>query len=297
PPCLPFFLDDDDSPPCAADFGGFFAFSVPLSLAGAPPRSEPHSITLTFSGAAEYVTPSSSQRKKLYETHIPIPLRQKVFLAAGSAVTALSNPLRGDMVATLGETTGHLFLERMRDRMLEDPMGRRILRERPVVNSQTIDLDRLRALPNRTFGREYTRWLDTQGVSPDTREPVRYVDSDELAYVMRRYRESHDFAHTLTGLGVTVESELALKWFEWAQMGLPMTALASLFGPLRLTSEERNRLFTRYVPWAVQCAVGSKFLMNVYFEKWFEKPLEEVRRELGIYLPEVPENDGFSPAL
>ncbi|RUS28088.1 hypothetical protein BC938DRAFT_482343 [Jimgerdemannia flammicorona] len=71
------------------------SMQVPLSLAGAPPRSEPHSTTLTFSGAAEYVTPSSSQRKKLYETHIPIPLRQKVFLAAGSAVTALSNPLRG----------------------------------------------------------------------------------------------------------------------------------------------------------------------------------------------------------
>lgn len=119
---------------------------------------------------------------------------------------------------------------------------------------------------------------------------MRYVDSEELAYVMQRYRETHDFAHTLTGLGVTVESELVLKWFEWTQTGLPMTALSSLLGPLRLTSAERLRLFSHSVPWAVKCARGSKFFMCVYFEELFEKPLTEVRRDLGIYLLQDEEN-------
>ncbi|RUS14829.1 ubiquinone biosynthesis protein Coq4 [Endogone sp. FLAS-F59071] len=189
------------------------------------------------------------------------------------------------MIAALGETTGHLFLAQMRDRMLQDPTGRRILRERPKINSWTIDLVRLRELPDGSLGREYMRWLDAEGVSPDTRDQVRYVDSEELAYVMQRYRETHDFAHTLLGLDVTVESELALKWFEWTQTGLPMAALSSLFGPLRLTSAERRRLFSHYVPWAVECAAGSKFFMCVYFEELFERPLTEVRRDLGIYLP------------
>jgi ubiquinone biosynthesis protein COQ4 len=111
------------------------------------------------------------------------------------------------------------------------------------------------------------------------------VDDEELAYVMRRYRECHDFFHTLTGLGVTVEEELALKWFEWVQTGLPMTMLSSLFGHLRLTSSERSRLFQNYVPWAVQCGVSSKPLMNVYFEELLEKPISSVRQDLGIFLP------------
>ena len=68
---------------------------------------------------------------------------------------------------------------------------------------------------------------------------------------MQRYRQCHDFYHALTGLGVSVEEELALKWFEWSQTGLPMTALSSIFGPIMRSRESRKRLFDVYVPWAV----------------------------------------------
>ena len=36
-----------------------------------------------------------------------------------------------------------------------------------------------------------------QGYSPNERAEVKYVDDSELAYVMQRYRELHDFLHTL----------------------------------------------------------------------------------------------------
>lgn len=77
------------------------------------------------------------------------------------------------MIAALGETTGHRYLESIRDQMLQDRTGRRILRERPVINSQSLDLDSLRNLPSDTFGKEYVGWLDKEGVTPDTRDPVR----------------------------------------------------------------------------------------------------------------------------
>ncbi|KAI8876018.1 coenzyme Q biosynthesis Coq4 [Backusella circina FSU 941] len=224
--------------------------------------------------------------KKLYETHIPISTVEKTILTVGSAVTALNDPLRGDMVATLGEVTGRLFLGRMRDQMLESSTGRRILRERPSINTTTIDFDQLKKTCGAgTFGDTYIKWLEAEGVTPDTRSPVKFVDDEELAYVMKRYREIHDFFHTLTGLGVTVEEEIALKWFEWAQTGLPMTMLASLFGPLRMTWPERQRLYTSYVPWALQCGASCTPLMNVYFEEHFETPLEVFRKELNITLP------------
>lgn len=41
--------------------------------------------------------------------------------------------------------------------------------------------------------------LIQQNVSPDTRLPVRFVDDADLAYVMQRYRETHDLVHTLLG--------------------------------------------------------------------------------------------------
>ncbi|KAI8330490.1 ubiquinone biosynthesis protein Coq4 [Chlamydoabsidia padenii] len=224
-----------------------------------------------------------------YPSHIPISGIERTVLTVGSAITALQNPLRGDMVATLGETTGSLFLKRMRDSMLSNTTGRRILKDRPTINTTTLDFDRLRqeCAPG-TFGHAYISWLDDQGVTPDTRLPVHFVDDEELAYVMQRYREIHDFFHTLTGLGVTVEEELALKWFEWTHTGLPMTMLSSLFGPLQLSWSERARLYGTYVPWALQCGASCAPLMSVDYEHHFYTPLDQFRQQLGIFLPPSP---------
>jgi ubiquinone biosynthesis protein COQ4 len=77
--------------------------------------------------------------------------------------------------------------------MLSHPTGRRILRDRPRISSKTMSLEYLRTLPDNTVGRVYAKWLDREGVTPDTRDQVRYIDDPEEAYVMQRYRESHDF--------------------------------------------------------------------------------------------------------
>lgn len=37
-------------------------------------------------------------------------------------------------------------------------------------------------------------------MTPDSRADVKFVDDEELAYVMQRYREVHDLLHTLLGM-------------------------------------------------------------------------------------------------
>ncbi|CAG8521128.1 13825_t:CDS:2 [Acaulospora morrowiae] len=222
--------------------------------------------------------------RRCMSTNAPITKLQKNLLAVSSAFGAFFDPSRQDMIATLGETTGSIFLSRLRDDMLRDPVGRRILKERPVVNSKTIDITYLRSLPEGAFGKEYTKFLDMEKVTPDSRVKVQFIYDEELAYVMQRYRESHDFFHTLTNLPTNIEGELALKWFELVQTGLPMTFLSSMFGPLLLPSKERTRLFCKYVPWAIQCGSQSKLLMNVYYEECWNRNIDEMRKELGLYL-------------
>jgi len=46
----------------------------------------------------------------------------------------------------------------------------------------------------------------------------------------------HDFWHVLCGLPPTVLGELALKWVEMVQTGLPVAAFSGLFGPLALSA-------------------------------------------------------------
>lgn len=77
------------------------------------------------------------------------------------------------MVAALGEATASpFFINKLRDTMLSDSTGRRILREQPRITSTTLDIEKLQNLPENTLGREYARWLEIEGVSPDTRAAV-----------------------------------------------------------------------------------------------------------------------------
>ncbi|XP_069913532.1 ubiquinone biosynthesis protein COQ4 homolog, mitochondrial isoform X2 [Oryctolagus cuniculus] len=101
----------------------------------------------------------------LYPDHIPTSPLQKALLAAGSAAMALYDPYRHDMVAVLGETTGRRTLKVLRDQMRRSPEGAQILQERPRISLSTLDLGKLRSLPDGSLGREYLHFLD---VNSDT---------------------------------------------------------------------------------------------------------------------------------
>ncbi len=190
-----------------------------------------------------------------------------------------------DLIAALGEATATpVFIYRLRAAMLSDPTGRRILRDRPRITSKTMSVTKLRTLPESSVGRAYVSWLDREGVSPDTRSSVKYIDDEECAYVMQRYRESHDFYHALTGLPVFVEGEVALKAFEFANTLLPMTGL-SLFAITRMMPSERMRFWNTYLPWALNNGLRSKHVINVYWEEELEKDVDNLRGELGIERP------------
>src|SRR5262249_33111073 len=158
--------------------------------------------------------------------------------------------------------------------------GRRILRDRPRLTSESLNLDYLRTLPSNTIGANYVAWLDREGVSPDTRAQVCYIDDEECAYVMQRYRECHDFYHAITGMPVFREGEVALKAFEFANTLLPMTGL-SVFAVTTLKPKERERFFKLYGPWAVENGTKAKDVINVYWEEQLERDVDDLRKELG----------------
>ncbi|KAI1140674.1 Coq4-domain-containing protein [Hypoxylon sp. FL0543] len=220
-----------------------------------------------------------------YPGHVPLTCLERAALAVGSGVVSLLDPYRGDMIAALGEATASpYFIERLRRAMLASPTGRRILRERPRITSTSLNLPHLRTLPPSTVGGTYVAWLDREGVSPDTRDAVRYVDDEECAYVMQRYRESHDFYHALTGLPIVREGEVALKAFEFANTLLPMTGL-SLLALATLKPAERRRFFGIYGPWAVRNGLRCEEVINVYWEEEMQTDVDELRRRLGIERP------------
>lgn len=145
-------------------------------------------------------------------------------------------------------------------------------------------LEELREYPENSVGRAYAEWLDREGVTPDTRDGVRYIDNEEEAYVMQRYRETHDFTHAITGLPVIIEGELAVKAFEFANTLLPMTAL-SLVAFVRLKKAERARFWSVYLPWAVRNGLKAEEVVNVYWEEELGTDVGVLRGRLGIEVP------------
>lgn len=211
---------------------------------------------------------------------------QQAAVALGSAVGALLDPRRADLIAALGETTGKPFFERVLERMKKSPEGRAILLERPRVISANVE--HAWDLPENTFGAAYARFMGSRNFSPDDRPPVRFMDTEELAYVATRAREVHDFWHTLFGLPTNLIGESALKVIEFEQMLLPMCALSVLGGTARFNEKQRSLFFQHYLPWATQAGMRCTDLISVYYERHFDEDLEDVRRRWGIIPAPVP---------
>ncbi|GJN93323.1 hypothetical protein Rhopal_006370-T1 [Rhodotorula paludigena] len=266
--------------------------SLATPLARRPHRPAPLVLATRAHSTASKPPPRAEDLPKaeggLYPGHVPINLFQRGLLTVGSAIMGLIDTSRHDMIAVLSETSAPLpSLRRLQSIMRSTPSGRAILRDRPRITEESIDVEKLKELPEGSFGRAYYEWLRRNKVTPDTRDPVRYIPDPELAYLMQRYRESHDFYHVLLGFGVSLPAELVVKWFELSNFGLPVAALSGIFGPLRMDPDERARLWRTYGPWALRAGGRAECLIGVYWEKEWETPIAELRERYGVERPPV----------
>ena len=188
------------------------------------------------------------------------------------------------MVGVFGETTGQPALRRMLKRMDQHPVGRAVLRDRPLITSATVPIDWLQGMPCDSLGAAYAAFLGKHSFDPDERTEVQFIDDPDLAYVMTRYRQVHDLWHVLYALPPSLLGEVALKWLEVAQTGLPMCGLAAVGGGVKLKPEARALVRQHVLPWAARQMMGNVDLMSVYYERELEKPLPLLRQELGVEL-------------
>ncbi|KAJ1634772.1 ubiquinone biosynthesis protein COQ4 [Pavlovales sp. CCMP2436] len=219
--------------------------------------------------------------RKLYRSHVPTSFTEKAILALDASVRSIADPRRADLVGVVGETTGAPALRRMRDRMRANAVGAQILLERPRIRAETVSAHALAAMPGGSFGQAYHTYCERHRFDPDDRSDVRFVDEEELAYVMTRYRETHDFWHVLFALPPTVLGEVALKLVEAVQTGLPMCAAGALFGGARVRFAQSAQLL-RVMPWAARAGLGASDLMCVRYEEHLAEPIDALRSRLRI---------------
>jgi ubiquinone biosynthesis protein Coq4 len=151
-----------------------------------------------------------------------------------------------------------------------------------------IDLDALARLPPGTFGRAYADHMRDHALAP-------FEVSDDLDpgvlgrnTFAARYAVTHDIFHVLLGFDTRLPGEMGVLAFAvaqgYARAQWVALAFALVLYPL-LAPREAGRTF-RCFREGWRLGRGARFLLGVRFEERWERPLAELRRELG--LPATP---------
>lgn len=161
-------------------------------------------------------------------------------------------------------------------RIEESEQGRKLLEDRPSIDTRTVDFDHLRSLPASTLGGAYARYLDENRLDPDLFKPPPGLP-EVPRFIVQRIRQTHDVWHVLTGYRPDVAGELALQGFTFAQLRMPTSFLISTLGTLLRAPGAARRVLDGW-----RRGRDTAFLPVIRFEDHWERPLEDVRRELKV---------------
>lgn len=201
-----------------------------------------------------------------------------------AVVRVMADSERTEEIHRVEELTGRGRMRRFLDEIGGDPELRELLADRPELSSARVDFDALRAMPPDSLGFRYIDHLDANGLSADTQAaPTTQVDDPDIAYLMRRFRQTHDVWHALLELGTSGHEEVIIHAFSWGQLKLPVSALVITFGTLKhIVLEARWQALRRGLYDAYACGRDAAPLLPVYWETMWSEPIAEVRGRYGL---------------
>ncbi len=204
---------------------------------------------------------------------------QRARTVVRTLATLARDPGRLDQVLVLAQTVNLPTVARAIDRLEHDDGGRALLADQPRIDRAHVDLDALRRLPDGALGREYTRFLDDNGITPDAFENLPDVGDPRAAYLMLRLRQTHDLWHVLTGFAPDVRGEILLQAFTYAQLRAPSALLIATLGTLRWAFEWPGQ--GKALREAFSRGKRTRTLATFRWEDHWATPLTELRELLA----------------
>lgn len=176
-----------------------------------------------------------------------------------------------------------------------DPRGQRLFAEQRSIDSRSVDLDALAALPAGTLGHAYATFMRAHGLTPDVFDGrPDNVRDDRAAFVIQRMRQTHDLWHVVTNAETDPAGEVALQAFTFAQVRAPSSAILAALGTLR--SLRYTRDVVRDVIDMYRLGLRAEPLVMFPWEDHWATPLGDVRcmlnlpaspRRIGGYLEDI----------
>ncbi|WP_375772144.1 ubiquinone biosynthesis protein COQ4 [Archangium gephyra] len=235
--------------------------------------------------ASQQVLEQPFPQERPQDPVLTLPDNASLFTRLRVAVQALKrirgdegNPVYGQLLAACldGEVYASLV-----QRAQGTEAGRRMLSKRPSLQGKEVDLDALERLPDGTLGREFARYFRDNKISPFETTLELKNDADYLA---KRYRETHDLMHLLTGYGTDVVGEMELQAYALGNLGIRIAVLILLFGTLeQLRAPQagvRRSEYLRRVKAAYHRGREAPLFLDFWFEDHWETPVATLSERL-----------------
>ncbi|WP_434391214.1 Coq4 family protein [Melittangium boletus] len=231
------------------------------------------------------MTAAASLKPAVAGADLSLPDNASLFTRLRLAVQALkvlekdpANPICGPLLNACLD--GGVYASLVQ-RLQGSEEGRRMLAEKPSLQGPELDLSALERLPDGTLGREFARYFRDNGISPFE---TTFALKNPIDFISKRYRETHDLLHVLTGYGTDVVGEMELQAYARGNLGIRTAVLILAFGTLGQLKAPRAGVgrveYLRRLRAAHRRGRASAQFLPFWFEHHWATPVTELRERL-----------------
>ncbi|MFZ5441132.1 MAG: Coq4 family protein [Myxococcota bacterium] len=175
----------------------------------------------------------------------------------------------------------HESYARLAPELAKTDDGRALLAERPALQGSALDLPALARLPEGTLGAEFARFLSSRGLKPfDSPFEVR----NDAEFLAKRFRDTHDLVHVLTGYGTDELGEMEVQAFYLGNMGTRTAALLLVYSLVHVLPnlELSTPQYLRRLRDAWRRGRRTRPVIRPRYESYWDRPVDEVRALLEL---------------
>ena len=209
-------------------------------------------------------------------------IKLKVLIAL---LKVVKDPTQTESVLKIGNTkklASGKSMEEALARVKDSPQAKKLMVDRWAPKAYKVA--ELATLPKDSFGYAYWQYMNENKLDPHFYGKVE--GDDEISFMRRRVRQTHDFFHVLTGFNTTPLGEAGVIAFTYAQYrgGFGLVILAMLMLHFGFFKPHQGAACIENIVKGWKLGNQSQFLFGVKFEELFKQSLDSLRKELNIII-------------
>jgi len=161
---------------------------------------------------------------------------------------------------------------------VKELIDKRYLSEKPF------DLNELIKFPDNTLGKVFAEHMINNKLRVVFYPPLEDKQDDDITYMRKRARQTHDIHHVVLGFPAIDTGEMAISAFYLSQNYIPLSALLLGVGffvaILKYPERIEELMFAIITGWTM--GKKAKDLFSIKWEEYFLTPIDEVRKMINV---------------